>query len=117
MPFLWVALLLASGAASSDRHFEVTASRFKFEPDLLEVAEGDRVVVTIRTLDVEHGFAIKKLKLKAEVPKGSDSVRLEFVADKAGTYEISCSEYCGKGHGRMKAKLVVTPRAVVGDGR
>jgi cytochrome c oxidase subunit 2 len=117
MPFLWVALLLASGAANGDRHFEVTASRYKFEPALLEVAEGDRVVVTIRTLDVEHGFAIKKLKLKAEVPKGSDSVRLEFVADKAGTYEITCSEYCGKGHGRMKAKLVVTPRTVVGDKR
>lgn len=117
MPFLWVVLLLASGAANSDRHFEVTASRFKFEPELLEVAEGDRVVVTIRTLDVEHGFAIKKLKLKADVPKGGDSARLEFVADKAGTYEITCSEYCGKGHGRMKAKLVVTPRTVVGEQR
>ena len=117
MPFLWVALLLASGATSTDRHFEVTASRFKFEPELLEVAEGDHVVVTIRSGDVEHGFAIKKLKVKTDVPKGGDPVRLEFVADKAGTYEITCSEYCGKGHGRMKAKLVVTPRTVVGDGR
>ena len=112
MPFLWVVLLLASGSANAERHFEVTASRFKYEPELLEVTEGDRVVVTIRSQDVEHGFAIKKLKLKADVPKGGDTARLEFVADKAGTYEISCSEYCGKGHARMKAKLVVAPRQV-----
>jgi cytochrome c oxidase subunit II len=112
MPFLWVALFLAAGSATADRHFEVTASRFKYEPEVLEVTEGDRVVVTIRSEDVEHGFAIKKLKLKADVPKGGDTARLEFVADKAGTYEITCSEYCGKGHARMKARLVVAPRTV-----
>ena len=115
MPLLWMALLLAAGTA--DRQFEITASRFKFEPDIIEVAQGDHVVLTVRSGDVEHGFAIKKLKVKANVPKGGEPVRLEFVADKPGTYEITCSEYCGKGHSRMKAKLVVVPRPVVGDRR
>jgi cytochrome c oxidase subunit 2 len=115
MRLLLIALLLAAGV--EDRRFEITASRFKFEPEVLEVTEGDRVVVTVRSNDTEHGFAIKKLKVKTTVPKGGDPVRLEFVAGKAGTYEISCSEYCGKGHSRMKAKLVVRPRTMVGDKR
>jgi cytochrome c oxidase subunit 2 len=115
MPLLWVALLLATG--TGDRQFEITASRFKFEPEIIEVAEGDHVVVMVRSGDVEHGFAIKKLKIKGNVPKGGEALRLEFVADKPGTYEITCSEYCGKGHSRMKGKLVVMPRPLVGDGR
>jgi cytochrome c oxidase subunit 2 len=115
MPVLWFALLLA--AAAGDRQFEVTASRFKFEPEVLQVAAGDHVVVLVRSDDVEHGFAIKKLKVKANVPKGGEPVRLEFVADTPGTYEITCSEYCGKGHGRMKARLVVTPRVSAESGR
>ena len=115
MPVLWIALLLAAG--TQDRQIEVTASRFKFEPAVIEVAEGDHVVLTVRSGDVEHGFAIKKLKVKSNVPKGGDPVRLDFVAGKPGTYEITCSEYCGKGHSRMKGKLVVMPRTVVGDRR
>jgi cytochrome c oxidase subunit 2 len=110
-----MALLLATGAG--DRQFEVTASRFKFEPEIIEVAEGDHVVVTVRSEDVEHGFAIKKLKIKGNVPKGGDPLRVEFVAGKPGTYEITCSEYCGKGHSKMKGRLVVMPRPAVGDRR
>lgn len=115
MGLLLVVLLTA--AAGGERQFDVTASRFKYEPDTLEVREGDRVVIVVRSTDVEHGFAIKKLKVKADVPKGGGPARVEFVAPPAGTYEISCSEYCGKGHSRMKGKLVVLPRAVVGDQR
>lgn len=100
---------------AADRQFEVTASRFKFEPNVLEVTEGDRVVVIVRSTDVEHGFAIKKLKVKAEITKDGEPVWVEFVAKKAGTYEISCTEYCGMGHSRMKGKLVVAPRPTVGD--
>jgi cytochrome c oxidase subunit 2 len=115
MHVLLIALLWA--AAAEDRRFEVTASRFKFAPEVLEVSEGDHVVVTLRSSDIEHGWAIKKLKVKAAVPKGGEPVRIQFVAGKPGTYAITCSEYCGKGHSKMTGKLVVKPRAVVGDKR
>jgi cytochrome c oxidase subunit II len=111
MPFPWFALLLLAGLG--DRQVDVTASRFKFEPEVIEVTEGDRVVVLVHSGDVEHGFTIKKLRVKANVPKGGEPVRLEFMADKPGTYEITCSEYCGKGHSKMKGKLVVVPRSMV----
>lgn len=98
------------GASGPERHFEVTASRFKFEPEVLEVNEGDRVSVTLRSADTAHGFAIKKLKVKAPIPKGGEPVTVEFVASQPGTFEIACSEYCGSGHRKMKGKLVVAPQ-------
>ena len=118
---LWMASLLALGAAgvgapgdippSPPRALEMTASRFRFEPETLQVNEGDRVRLTLRSTDTEHGFSIRKLNVKVAVPKTGEPVTVEFVADRPGTYDFKCSEYCGSGHGRMKGRIVVTPRA------
>ena len=118
---LWTASLLALGAAgvgapgdippSPPRALEMTASRFRFEPETLQVNEGDRVRLTLRSTDTEHGFSIRKLNVKVAVPKTGEPVTVEFVADRPGTYDFKCSEYCGSGHGRMKGRIVVTPRA------
>lgn len=99
----------APGAAP--RTFEIVASKFKFEPAVIEVAEGDRVALNVRSADGVHGIGIKEFKVKRRVPKGGAAVSVEFVADKAGTFRILCSEYCGNGHSRMKATLVVHPRS------
>ena len=48
--------------------------------------------------------------MKLKVPKDGEPVSLVFVASRAGTFEITCSEYCGSGHRNMKARLVVLPR-------
>lgn len=115
-PALLLALGTASVGASGDvppppRAIEMVASRFRFEPETLQVAEGERVRLTLRSTDTEHGFTIKKLNVRVAVPKTGEPVTVEFVADKPGTYEFKCSEYCGSGHGRMKGQIVVTPRA------
>jgi heme/copper-type cytochrome/quinol oxidase subunit 2 len=31
---------------------------------------------------------------------------VEFTAPAVGHYEIACSEFCGSGHGHMKAALI-----------
>ncbi len=93
----------------SVKSFEVRASRFKFEPAVLEVTEGDTVVVTLRSADTIHGLAIKALGVKVVIPKNGEPVEVRFVAGRAGTFEIACSEYCGSGHRRMKGQLVVAP--------
>jgi len=36
-------------------------------------------------------------------------VSVELTPTKVGTFQITCSEYCGSGHSRMKAWLIVTP--------
>jgi len=101
----------ATGDEGPQRHFDVIASRFHFEPASLEVTEGDRVALTLRSADGTHGIAIPEFKVKATIPKGGAPVTVEFVAAKAGTFPFDCSEYCGSGHRQMKGRLVVAARA------
>ena len=89
----------------------MTASRFQFEPAQIEVQEGESVALLIHSADGKHGFEIKGFGKKVLVPKGGAVVRLEFVADKPGSFEFVCSEYCGSGHKKMKGTLTVAPKA------
>jgi cytochrome c oxidase subunit 2 len=109
---LSVALLAPTPRAGegAERAFEITASKYKFEPASIEVREGDRVKLTLRSADGTHGFGIKSLSLRARIPKGGAPVTLEFLADKPGSYDFVCTEYCGKGHKSMKGRLVVVAR-------
>ena len=114
-----IILLLAVGATSaavwagqpargSDvTTIDVTASRFQFDPATISVAQGDNVRLRLHSADRSHAFAIKAFHVKALIPNGGETVTVEFVADKAGTFTFTCSEYCGTGHSRMKGTLVV----------
>ena len=55
---------------------EITARRFAFVPDRLEVIEGDLVALAVKSADGPHGIEIKKLKLKKAVPRGGSAVLL-----------------------------------------
>ena len=106
----WASFTLAA-AAPSARTIEVSAGEFRFQPDVIEVTEGERVVIKARVTDGrKHGFAIKELGVKAALPKTGEAVPIEFVAGAPGTYTIACSVYCGSGHSRMKGRLVVSAR-------
>jgi cytochrome c oxidase subunit 2 len=89
---------------------EMTAKRFAFQPEQVEVAEGDEVAINVRSADGTHGIEIGKLKLKKTIPRGGDVVTLAFTAPAPGRYVITCSEYCGRGHDDMKSVLIVAPR-------
>ena len=84
----------------------VIARKFTFEPAIIQVTAGEPVLVVIRSADTVHGFAIRDLKIDAQVPRGGEGVTVAFTAPPAGRYEISCDEFCGIGHGQMKAALV-----------
>ena len=96
-----------AAAAPETRRVEVKASRYRFEPARIEVAQGEVVELVVRSSDTDHGLAIKAYKVKVEVPKSGEAVGVSFVASRAGTFRIECSEYCGSGHSRMKGELVV----------
>jgi len=87
---------------------QVVARRFTFEPATIEVVAGESVRLVVRSTDGTHGFAIPKLKIDLHLPDGGEPVTTEFTAPAAGEYEIVCSEFCGRGHGQMKAALVST---------
>jgi cytochrome c oxidase subunit II len=107
--------VLCTGAAPSSpeatERFEVTASRYKFDPARIEVKQGDVVELELRSADTDHGLAIKAYGVKVAIPKSGQPVEVTFVASRAGTYPIECSEYCGSGHKRMRGELVVTEKA------
>jgi cytochrome c oxidase subunit 2 len=84
----------------------VVAKKFAFEPAAIQVVAGEPVRLVVRSADVTHGFSIRELKIDLQVPKGGEPVVAEFTAPPAGRYEVSCSEFCGSGHGQMKTALV-----------
>lgn len=108
------ALLLALQAAGAQtpgpdlRTIDVTLSRYAFSPERIEVRVGEQVLLNIASLDGAHGLQVKELGLNARVPARGRTVAV-LTPKKAGTFPIACSEYCGAGHSRMKAWLIVTP--------
>ena len=82
------------------------AVKFAFDPPIIQVTTGEPVRLVIRSKDTVHGFSIPKLKIEVRIPKGGDPVIVEFTAPPPGRFEIACSEFCGSGHGQMKAALI-----------
>lgn len=98
-----------SGAESESpkvNEIAVRAFQWGFEPSTITVKKGDAVRLMITSSDVKHGFAIPEYGLDVQLSPG-DTVPVEFVADKAGTFTAYCSVPCGAGHTGMRAKLVV----------
>ena len=96
-------------STQGERVIDIVATRFAFEPARIEVAEGERVRLVVKSGDGVHGIEIKKFKFNKKVPRGGE-VTIEFVASAAGEFPILCSEYCGNGHDDMKGMLVVVAK-------
>ena len=103
------AVLLSPGAVVHHpvHEVQVVASKFMFEPAAIEVPAGEPVRLVMRSKDTVHGFSVPTLRIDVQIPKsGSEPVIVEFVAPPPGRFEIACSEFCGIGHGHMRAALI-----------
>lgn len=104
---LVTAALIAHGASSNVVHeVHIVASRFTYEPSTIEVTAGEPVRLVIRSRQGTHGFSIPKLHIEARLPNTGEPVTVEFTAPPPGRYPIACSEFCGSGHGEMRAALI-----------
>jgi len=102
-------VLMSHHTAAADlpvHEIQVVAGKFAFDPPTIQVTTGEPVRLVIRSKDTVHGFSIPRLKIDVRIPKDGDPVVVEFVAPPAGRFEIACSEFCGSGHGQMKAALI-----------
>ena len=106
----WARQVKGAGDVDEVKTIDVIASLFRFEPATITVAQGDSVRLRLHSADRTHAFAIKAFRVKALIPKVGEAVTVEFVADQAGTFDFTCSEYCGTGHAAMRGKLVVLAR-------
>jgi cytochrome c oxidase subunit 2 len=86
----------------------MTAGQFAFDPPVLHVNQGDRVILTLQASDVVHGFYLDGYGVEARVEPGI-SQQVEFVADRAGKFRYRCSVSCGTLHPFMIGELVVGP--------
>ncbi len=79
------------------------------ELNALHVPAGQPVVVYLNSQDVIHSFFVPALRMKQDVVPGRTEL-LQFTADKPGTYDLLCAEYCGTDHSVMRGRIVVQSR-------
>ena len=67
---------------------------------------GREVDLTLRAVDVIHGFFVPAMRLKQNTVPGM-VLHVHFTPEKVGEYPILCSQVCGLGHAKMQARLRV----------
>lgn len=97
---------VSSQTFAATKSFSMTAQQWDFAPSTITVSEGDTVNLSIKSIDVDHGFAISEFGVNTTLKAGT-TTNVSFVADTAGTYTFFCSVFCGSGHGSMTGTLVV----------
>jgi heme/copper-type cytochrome/quinol oxidase subunit 2 len=88
------------------KELNVVAKKYAFVPAEIRVKQNDIVKITLTSEDVAHGLAIKEYGINVSVNKG-ETKKIEFLADKKGTFVFRCSVFCGFGHSGMTGKLIV----------
>ncbi len=88
------------------KEFNIIARQFSFSPSTIEVNRGDKVKLTVTSVDVTHGIAIPQYGVD-EILRPNRAVNIEFIANKPGKFPLVCSVACGTGHTGMRSRLVV----------
>lgn len=87
--------------------------RSHFEPDFIEVNEGDEVTLHITSLeqayDQVHGFAVDMYNVNVSMEPGRYE-EITFKADRAGVFPFYCTEFCSALHLEMMGYLLVKPK-------
>ncbi len=90
----------------------MSAQRSHFTPDVVRVKEGDRVLLHItnveQTKDATHGFAIADYNIQGSLDPG-EVANFDFIADKPGSYNLYCTEFCSALHLEMAGWFLVEP--------
>ncbi len=74
--------------------------------DTMFVPLNKAVLVNVNSSDVIHSLYIPAFRVKQDVVPGNKNF-LWFIAQKEGTYDIFCAEYCGLRHAYMTSAVVV----------
>jgi cytochrome c oxidase subunit 2 len=103
---------LAMGGASvlaqpKPRVIKVSARRFTYTPNVIELKRGEPVTLELTTEDVFMGFNVPDFSVRADIVPGKTNP-LTFTPDKTGTFIFLCDVFCGDGHETMSGKFVVT---------
>ena len=97
----------------TDVTVKLIAVRSSFEPNKIEVTQGDKVTIYItnieQTTDELHGFGLLEYNLNVVIDPGETKI-VEFVAEKPGVFPYYCTNFCSALHQEMQGYLLVKPR-------
>ncbi len=74
----------------------------------VRVPVGKPVKFLMTSPDVIHGFYLPEFRVKQDILPGRYAY-LWLEPEKAGRYDIYCTQYCGTGHSTMRAVMIVMP--------
>lgn len=89
------------------RSFTVDGANFTFAPASMQVKKGDTVRITFKNTSGTHDLVIDEFNARTKILNGGAQETIEFVANKAGSFEYYCSVGQHRALG-MKGTLVVT---------
>ena len=76
------------------------------EINTLHIPVGETIKLTMTSEDVIHSFFVPAFRVKQDVLPGRYTT-VWFEANKAGTYHLFCTEYCGSHHSQMIGSVTV----------
>ena len=93
------------------KEIQISVKKWRFDPKVVEVNQGDEVKLVIASKDFDLKFILTSFGVSKTITAG-EPVTIEFVADKKGTFEFICGDYCNK-YGAvqgaaLKGELVVS---------
>ncbi len=94
-------------------HVYGTVIRSHFNPEIVEVTEGETVSFHWTNLeraeDQTHGFAVNSTNINLSLEPGKTASGT-MVADRPGVYPFYCTEFCSALHLEMQGYLLVKPK-------
>jgi cytochrome c oxidase subunit II len=102
------AILLTGVLAGQEeeRTIEIVLQKSYYTPAAIEARRGEAVRLSLKSLDVTHGFAIDELDIAREICPGAP-VFINLPTSKAGTFPFYCVVRCGKDHLKMRGTLTI----------
>ena len=95
-----------SSAPQAAKEFIVTGQNFSFAPSTITVKQGDRVRIMFKNAGGTHDLRLDEFNVATKRIQGGEQDSVEFVADKAGSFEYYCSVGSHRAMG-MKGTLIV----------
>ena len=71
------------------KEFSMIAKKWQFDPSTINVKQGDKVRLKIKSIDVTHGFSLLDFNVNENLAPEKEVV-VEFIADKKGEFSFFC---------------------------
>lgn len=118
----WQGYKKLADAPSDAININVTAQmwRWSFQypngvtSDTLYVPVNKAVKVLLHSRDVNHSFFVPAFRVKKDVIPNRNNYAW-FIAEKEGSFDLFCAEYCGLNHSHMLNKVVVMSQTGFND--